>query len=527
MTAVQHRAPLPGPALAAAMARPETYPGRPGPVEVRETHISWVFLTGDRAYKLKKPVRLPFLDYGTVERRHEMCDEEIRLNRRLAPRVYLGVKAIVPAAGGVALAPAHDPRAIDYVVEMRRFDESHTLGARVARGGVPYPALVAAGRRLAQFHADIPALDGAYATTALEQALDENAETLLELAPDAGFARRAAALSRFTAAFIGARRGELEARAAAGHVRDGHGDLRAEHVLLEHGVEIVDCLEFDPALRVTDVGCDLAFLTMDLEALGSPFAARTVLDSYREAGGDPGDDGLVSFFGTYRALVRAKVALVRSGQAEDRDRRVADARRRLALAERLAWRVRRPGLVIVAGLSATGKTTLADLLAERSGMSHLSSDAVRKELLGIAPAARAGAAAYGPSFNRRTYEELGRRARASLEKEGGTIVDATFREREDRAAFLGTLGGLPEAAIVVECRAPLSVRVERARLRSFDTSVVSDADAGVVQGQTDDGHLADDVPPAQHVVLRTDRPAEDALDDLAALLDARLSLRRP
>src|SRR5215208_1765449 len=113
MTAVQHRAPLPGPALAASMARPETYPGRPGPVEVRETHISWVFVAGDRAYKLKKPVRLPFLDYGTVERRREMCDEEIRLNRRLAPRVYLGVKAIVPAARGVALAPVHDPRAID------------------------------------------------------------------------------------------------------------------------------------------------------------------------------------------------------------------------------------------------------------------------------------------------------------------------------------------------------------------------------------------------------------------------------
>ena len=152
MTAVQHRAPLPGPALAAAMARPETYPGRPESVEVRETHISWVFLAGDRAYKLKKPVRLPFLDYGTVERRREMCDEEVRLNRRLAPRVYLGVKAVVPAGGGIALAPAHDPRAIDYVVEMRRFDEAQTLGARVAHGGVPYPALVAVGRRLA----DVP-----------------------------------------------------------------------------------------------------------------------------------------------------------------------------------------------------------------------------------------------------------------------------------------------------------------------------------------------------------------------------------
>ena len=202
MTAVQHRAPLPGPALAASMARPETYPGRPGPVEVRETHISWVFLAGDRAYKLKKPIRLPFVDYGTVERRREMCDEEMRLNRRLAPRVYLGRKAVIPAADGVALAPAHDPRAIDHVVEMRRFDEARTLGARVARGGVSYPALVAVGRRLAEFHAAIPARDGAYATTALKHALDENVDTLLELAPDAEFARQVAALARFTDAFF-------------------------------------------------------------------------------------------------------------------------------------------------------------------------------------------------------------------------------------------------------------------------------------------------------------------------------------
>jgi aminoglycoside phosphotransferase family enzyme/predicted kinase len=522
MTAVEHRAPPSGRGLAAALSRPEAYGDSSLAVEVHETHISWVFLTGDRAYKLKKPLRLPFLDYGTVERRREMCDEEIRLNRRLAPRVYLGVKAVVPTAKGVTLAPVHHPDAIDYVVEMRRFDETCTLGARVAHGGVPYPALVAVGRRLAEFHAAVATRDGDYATVALKHALDENAQTLLELAPDHAFAHQAAALARFTSAFFAAHRGELEARAAAGLVRDGHGDLRAEHVLLEHGVEIVDCLEFDPALRITDVGCDLAFLTMDLEALGSPFAASTVLVSYRKAGGDPGDDALVAFFGVYRALVRAKVALVRAGQADDHDRRLADARARLALAERLAWRVRRPGLVMVAGLSATGKTTLADLLATRAGLPHFSSDAVRKQLLGIAPAARAGAAAYGASFNRRTYMELGRLARAELESGGGVIVDATFRNRADRAAFFEALGGLPESTVAVECRAPLAVRLDRARRRGFDMGAASDADAGVVRRQEDDGELAEDVPPGQHVVLRTDRPAEDALDDLAALLDARL-----
>ena len=249
-----------------------------------------------------------------------------------------------------------------------------------------------------------------------------------------------------------------------------------------------------------------------------------MLASYREAGGDPGDDALVAFFGVYRALVRAKVALVRAGQADDRTRRLADARRRLALAERLAWRARHPGLIVVAGLSASGKTTLASLLAERSGLRHLGSDPVRKRLAGIAPAARADAAAYTESFNRRTYAELGRLAREELEHADGVIVDATFRNADDRAAFLDELGGLPADAVVVECRAPLSVRLERAHRRGCG---VSDADTRVVRRQAEDDGLAEDVPPAQHIPLRTDRPAAEALDDLAAVLDARLSLGGP
>jgi aminoglycoside phosphotransferase family enzyme/predicted kinase len=524
MTAVEHRAPLSGPALAAALSRPEAYRDGASPVEVRETHISWVFLVGDRAYKLKKPVRLPFVDYGSIERRHDMCLEEVRVNRRLAPRIYVGVNAVIAVPGGVALAPVHHPDAIDYVVEMRRFDETRTLAARVTHGGVPYPALVAIGRTLAEFHARAPQRDGAYATTALKHALTDNIETLLELAPDGEFARQVTELGHFTHAFLTARRDELDVRAASGRVRDGHGDLRAEHVLLEHGVEIVDGLEFDPALRVTDVGCDLAFLLMDLEALGSRFGARTVLASYRRAGGDPGDDALVAFFGVYRALVRAKVALVRAGQSGDRTRRLADARRRVALAERLAWRARDPGLIVVAGLSASGKTTLASLLAERSGLRHLGSDPVRKRLAGIAPAARADAAAYTESFNHRTYAELGRLAREELEHADGVIVDATFRNTADRATFIEAFGGLPVDAVVVECRVPLSVRLERAGRRGRG---LSDADTRVVRLQVEDDGLAEEVPPAQHIPLRTDRPAADALDDLTAVVDARLALRRP
>ena len=526
METVAHRAPPAGHALAAALARPETY-GDSGPVERRETHISWVFLAGERAYKLKKPVVLPFVDYGTQERRRAMCEEEVRLNRRLAPGVYLGTRAVITTANGVALAPAGAADAIDHVVEMRRFDEARTLAALVSHGGVYFPALAAVGRRLAEFHADADAPDSAHATSALHAAFAENVDTLLACSPDHEFTCQVTALARFTEAFFATRRSELEARAAGGRVRDGHGDLRAEHVLLEHGVEVVDCLEFDPALRIVDVGCDLAFLLMDLEALGSPAAARAVLDGYRGAGGDPGDDALLAFFSVYRALVRAKVALVRAGQSADRARLIEYARTRIVLAERFAWRARQPGLVIIAGLSATGKTRLASALATRSGLRHLNSDPVRKRLLGLAPAARAGAAAYGESFNRRTYAALARLARDELDHGRGVLVDATFRHPADRAAFVDELGGLPDASLLVECRAPARVRLERARRRSGEAGAVSDADTEVVRLQSEDAGLLDELPPARHVTLRTDRPPADVLDELAALIDARLARSGP
>ena len=526
MPVVDQDAPPSGNALAAALARPVSYPQRPDVVEVRETHISWVFLAGDRAYKLKKPVTLPFVDYGTPDRRRAMCEEEVRLNRRLTHDLYLGVRAVVATPeGGATLAPAGDPDAIDHVVEMRRFDETRTLAALVARGGVSRREVEAVGRRLAEFHAAASLPDAEGATAALHAALAENADTLLALAPDREFAQRVAALARFTDAFFAARRDELEVRAGAGRVSDGHGDLRAEHVLLEPGVEVVDCLEFDPALRVADAGCDLAFLAMDLEALGFSDAARSVLAGYRAAGGDPGDDELVAFFAGYRALVRAKVALIRAEQSDDSSRLIS-ARSLLGLAERLAWRARRPGLVVVAGLSASGKTQLASLLSTRSGLRHVNSDVVRKGLLGIGPGARARAAAYGESFNRRTYEELGRLARRELQGASGVVVDATFRCAADRSTFRAALGDLP-AGSVVECRAPLSVRLERARRRTGDAAAVSDADADVVHRQADDGGIGDDVPADRHVVLRTDRLAADALDDFTALLDARLARAIP
>jgi aminoglycoside phosphotransferase family enzyme/predicted kinase len=483
------------------------------PVEVRETHISRVLLTRDRAYKFKKPVRLPFVDYGTLDRRHTFCREEVRLNRRLAPDIYRGVYAVVPAASGIELAPEDTDGAVDFVVEMRRYDERCTLAHQLAVGAAGEAEVRAIGRRLAEFHAaaERPP-DPERSVPALAAMVAENFATLRELGADV---EDAAALAD---AVLAGRRAELDRRARAGLVRDGHGDLRAEHVILERGIEIVDCVEFDPTLREIDVGLDLAFLVMDLLRHDARLAAALVR-TYREAGGDPGDDALLTFFAAQRALIRAKVALVRATQVDTADaaRRRGDATDLLALAHRLGWGLRLGRAAIVCGPAASGKSTLAAALAQRAGAAVLSSDAVRKELVGIAPTARAPAEAYDPSMNRRTYTELGARARDRVRAGERVIVDATFRFAADRAAFADAFAGAA-AVIWIECRAPAEVLYARAGARAARTAV-SDAGPAVAARQAAEWEPLD---APGHVVVRTDREHALVLAAVRERLDARL-----
>ena len=254
-------------------------------VEVRETHISWVFLAGERAYKLKKPVRLPFVDYGTAERRRHMCEEEVRLNRRLAADVYLGVRAVVRGGARLELDEPDHPDAVAHVVEMRRFDERRTLAALLGRGEPG--SLEPLARLLARFHDAAPVIERADPVGALRDTFEENSATLRGLVPGE-HAADVNALDRFAWSYLAAHEARIRRRARAGRVRDGHGDLRTDHVLLEDGPRVVDCVEFAPHLRQIDTANDLSYLVMDLVARGAPAAAQQLLDAYRAAGGTRG-----------------------------------------------------------------------------------------------------------------------------------------------------------------------------------------------------------------------------------------------
>jgi len=508
-------------ALARAMAEPAFY-GTDEPVQTRETHGSWVFLVGDRAYKLKKPVRFAFLDYSTRDLRRRACLEELRVNRDLSPDIYLSVRPIVREHGRYRLGPPGSAPSIacDYVVEMRRFDERATLAARTRAGDLSLSEVDAIGRALAALHGDAQRVDDGGADTvagAWKRCVEE-----LDAFADVLDTSRLRLLARFGSAFTTANADMLDERARCGHIRDVHGDLRADHVVfVDSDVRLVDRLEFDARLRHIDVADDLAFLVADLERRGSPRIAARLVDAYRGAGGAPGSEALVAFYGAYRSLVMTKVAVLRARQHREgtveRERDVERARLALELAERFSWRARLPLAIAFCGPAASGKSTLAQCLSRRSGLTVIATDATRKRLAGVAPHRRASPEHYGVGWNERTYEAVACAAVKEVARAGGVIVDATLRRRDDRARLRD---GVRDAPLVfVECQAPTQVLVERAAERLDDVTAISDAGPEIAALQAREFEALTEVPPARHVVLRTTDAPDALVDRLAAWLD--------
>ncbi len=427
---------------------------------VIETHISRVLLTRGFAYKLKKPVTLPFLDYGTVEQRRACCEAEVRLNRRYAPELYLGVVEIDGE-------PA---------VRMRRFDEAMRLDHVCARGELAPAHLSGLARTVAAFHAAaaVAPPDSRFGTPegVLAPAV-ENFDELDRLLP--AEAPRLAALRRWTAAEFARREATFAARKAAGFVRECHGDLHLGNlVLLERGVVPFDAIEFNDDFRWIDVASEIAFLWMDLVDRGHPGLACWWLNEWLVWSGDFAALAVMRFYAVYRAVVRAKVAALQGKPAE--------AGEYLALAERLGV-LPRLSLTITFGLSGSGKTTASSalLLADRDASTvRLRSDVERKRLYGFAPDAASGGTIYGLDATARTYGRLEDLARAALADGFAVIADAAFLKREERDRFrrLAADCGVPFA--ILACEAPADELRRRLRARTGDAS---EADVAVLEKQ--------------------------------------------
>jgi aminoglycoside phosphotransferase family enzyme/predicted kinase len=509
------------PALLEALAASAMYQGSP-PVAVHETHASWVFVAGERAYKIKKPVGFAFLDYSTLSRRHEACSEEVRVNQHLAPGIYLGVRAIVRTPDGFRLADEDAAGAVEYAVEMLSFDEADTLEGMIAAGALTPDHIQDVARRLASFHCSAPALAGGSPGEVLE-GWRVNVQELSQLAHPARWHMDVAA--RFGEAFVRAHGAEIEQRVRDGLVREGHGDLRCEHVLVRGPVRVVDRIEFDPALRCTDVASDLAFLTMDLEAHGQRWAARELASAYRRAGASPGSEALASFYAAYRALVRVKTTLLYAAGHEPRgaSSRLQRAERLWALAERLCWRARRPLAIVVCGPPASGKSMLAAELSRVSEMPVVSSDVVRKRLAGIPAVERARPEHYSDEFTRATYDRLAGDALRQLSDRDGVIVDATCGTPSRREALLARLERPGATQLVVHCQTTLEMALQRAAERMQRAERVSDATPEIVAQQFRGFEPPDELPEGSVLTLSTSLPLDLQTAKVAHALDERLT----
>lgn len=511
-------------ALRGIVERLAAAPGGPG--RIIETHISLVLLHGELAFKFKKPVDLGFADFSTLERRHRFCDEELRLNRRLAPELYLDV---VPITGTVQ-APrlGGEGAAIEYCVRMRRFPQERLLDRQLAAGQLEAGQLEDFAASLAAFHQRAavagPHDDHGTAARVRAQVL-ASVERLVP--PVTGPADpRPAQLRRWLERELTRRAPKLRARREAGCVRECHGDLHLSNLVrLDGRVTAFDCIEFNPALRWTDVAAEVAFLCMDLDVRGRADLSARFLNAWLAASGDYDALGLLDLFRVYRSLVRAAVAGIRAAQdagaqAPDDEGAAARIERHVALASSYVERPRRPWLAITCGLSGAGKSRVARDLAARNAAVHLRSDVERKRLAGLEPGARTDAAPgtgiYAAAMSERTYARLHALARAALAEGFAVVCDATFIERERRLAFRGLAAELGVPFRILAVQAPRAVLEARLRERAGSADP-SEADRHVLAQQ-----LARQEPPGadeQALVLTVDTAAGDPdLDGLARAL---------
>ncbi len=496
------------------------YRGHPA-VEAHETHASWVFLAGRFACKVKKPVRLAFLDYGTLARRLAACQEEVRVNGELAPGIYLGVRAIVPTEGGFRFAPQDASGAVEYAVHMRRFDDADTLQGAIDGHSLTYAQMEKVARRLADFHRDCARCAGG-GPERLLAAWEANLRELEHLDHPRDWWSQM--MGGFAEAFVSAHRGEIEWRVRIGKVRDGHGDLRCEHILLGSEVRVVDRIEFDPKLRQMDVAQDLAFLVMDLEAHGRRRAARELIGAYRRAGGSPASEQLHSFYCAYWALVRAKVAVIAAGtqHGRQRHRERARASRLWRLAQRFCWRARQPVAIVVCETAGSGKSTLAAELARRSRLPIVSSDAIRKRRAGLALTERARPEHYTSQFTRAVYDLLSRETLTQLERTGGVIVDATCHRRSERAKLFRLLNRGELTFVVVRCQVTLETALARASARMRSAGRISDATPEVVAAQFHRFQALDELPATSVLSLDAEQSADARAIEVIRAVDDRI-----
>ena len=475
--------------LVAALCHPACYPHPADRIEVVETHISWVILTGSYAYKIKKDLNLGFLDFTTLALREHFCREELRLNRRLAPAFYLDVVPITGTHNAPVIGGGGD--IVEWAVKMREFKRGAELSRLLQSGAVTSATIDEIADRVAAFHATCErdtAVDGYGSARAVRGPVRNNLAALEKRIVEPLLREQLTRLRDWSETQHQRLTPTFDLRRAAGFVRECHGDLHLGNIALHEGrVVIFDCIEFNPRLRWIDVMSEVAFAVMDFHHRDRADFARRLLNRYLERTGDYGGLAVLRYYLVYRALVRATVAAIRaaqSGAAPGTEAR--EFRAYLDIAERFT-QCDPPRLLITHGVSGSGKTTVTSALLEAADLVRIRSDVERKRLAGLSSESRSGSTVdgglYTPGATRRTYEQLRAEAEAVLGAGYSVVLDATFLDRTERDACRALASAQGAAFRILAFRADPATLRNRIITREREKRDASEADLPVLEQQ--------------------------------------------
>jgi uncharacterized protein len=506
------------PTLLESMMNPSFYPHKPAAVELVQTHISYVVIAGEIVYKIKKPVNFGFLDFTDLEKRKFYCDEELRLNKRLAPSIYLDVICISQdSAGNIFLGPGE--KVIDYAVRMKKLPLDKMLKTLLAHGQADETVMDAVANKIAAFHKVAETggrIDEMGSIATIRHNHEENFFQTQKYTNVTIPEYQYKFIQDYVENFLTQKKALLEKRVISHKIRDCHGDLHLEHICITDEIIAFDCIEFNERFRFGDVAAEVAFLTMDLDFNGYPQQAEFFVKSYLAYSGDTDMLILLNFYRCYYAYVRGKVISFRLDQrdipADDRSRIAGTARSYFDLAYTYAARLEEPVLILTTGLMGCGKSYQARHLAARLGARTIRTDVLRKELLQINPTQRHhvefGQGIYSDDISRLTYDKAYEIAGCAIKAGEPVIIDASFKKRSERQKAMQMAQKLDIPFYVIECTCRDEIVKIRLEKRALEKTNASDGRWEIFQEQKRDFDEITEVPAANYFKIETSENPE-------------------
>jgi uncharacterized protein len=508
------------PEVAQALLDPHIYPDKTSSVEMMQTQMSFIFLTGKFVYKLRKPVNLGYLDYTTLEKRHFFSEQEVILNRRLSPEVYLGVVPVHKNRGKISLSGRGE--IIDYVVKMLYLPQSRMMNVLLDRNRVTGEMVEQVAKKLVDFHsraATSPEISAFGNIEAIKYNTDENFSQTEKYFGATITEAQFQNIKQYTNNTLVAKASVFKDRAASGKIRDCHGDLHSQHICFANTISVFDCIEFNDRFRYCDVASEIAFLAMDLDHYGRADLSRTFTEAYINAGKDEQIREILKFYKCYRAYVRGKVGCFKYD-----DPYISEAEKQMTLRltrgyfELAASYARsKPVLFITVGLVGSGKSTVSQSLAKRLGLTVISSDIVRKQLASIPVTEHhyneMETGIYSEDFTRQTYDKLFAEAGKILKEGDSVILDASFIKAAERGRASDIARKTQADFVILECR--LSEEHTRQRLaRRLKNRSVSDGRWEIYEPQKKKFEPVTEVNSPGYFLIDSALPLDEQIDNV-------------